>query len=185
MDRILSKLVLPKKLTTEMSSSDSDTSSNYSSSDEEVHQHFVCRLCNKDVKGSPEKGDENELCKPCQKDFPERMYCKRCKRYYPNGESFGKAKDRCNFCWRKLEKIREARKKRKEGVVTKETPDVAEKKKKKPKMNDIRTSAEKVIEKKLGEDTVKTEGETSTPNEGTFVAVFIKGTCVAKTDFEY
>ena len=193
MDDILIELANVRKSTLEMSSSfsESDSSSALSSSDEDEEQ-FICRLCNKEATGQTGKDYMKELCKACHNDFPERMFCRSCKRYFPNRESFEKSKDRCNFCCKKLEKMREARKKSnssgKQRVDTKEKPEVEEKKKKKAKTSDIRSfgeskpSTSKVTEKGSYEPNII--DKTWENIDGNYMALFIKGKCVVKKEFK-
>lgn len=149
---LLAKLKTPMKTNVNMSSSSSSSNSSSSSADEDGI--FYCRICNKKVNGTTDGKPTNEVCKPCVKNFPERMFCKSCKRYFPNAEPFGKTKDRCNFCHEKLQLRREARKKKAADSFPEGSP---EKKKRKQKIED--------------------EEETNT---GNYVAVYIKGKCVAK-----
>lgn len=119
MDRILAQLQQPTKekppktYASSYSSTPVDSLSDSSDSD----NIYFCRLCNKNIKGGKKEiKPEDEVCKTCVINFPERMFCKKCKRYFTNKKAFGKDKTRCNFCHDKLAKIREARKKREEAL---------------------------------------------------------------------
>lgn len=118
MDRYLVQLNEPlkekKKIYTSSSSSSSTSGGDLSSdSSSDTDNMYFCRVCNKNIKGgSKEIKPEEEICKICVANFPERMFCKTCKRYFTSKKPFSKAKDRCNFCFEKLEKAREARKKK-------------------------------------------------------------------------
>lgn len=92
----------------DLSCSDSDCSSG---SNSQQNNSFYCRLCNKQTTGTVKEPKE-EICKKCLKDFPYRMFCKSCKRIFPDRGPFTKEKDRCDFCCEKLEKRRAARKKK-------------------------------------------------------------------------
>ena len=138
-----------------MSSSSDMSESSSSSEDNELL--FYCHLCNKKAKGATENKPVNEICKTCQGNFPERMFCKSCKRFYTNKEPFGKSRDRCTSCVDKLEKMREARKKR--SCEPKEKEEVKRKRK-----NEDTKSSEEI--------------------EENYVAVFVKGNCVVKKTFK-
>jgi len=115
------KRMKPKSSHTFSSSSSSSSSSPDSSSDETSSPDtdedliYYCRFCNKKNKGKRDRKPEEEVCHHCLEAFPEKMYCKSCRRFFPDRKPFTKAKDRCNFCFEKLEKAREARKRKKEG----------------------------------------------------------------------
>ena len=124
--------------------------------EEEGVKTFHCRLCNKKSQGKTEDKPCNEVCKGCRGNFPERMYCKSCHRYFPNKETFTKMKDRCNYCFVKLEKRREERKKKKRSADN---------------------NPQAPVEKKKKKDGVEAdEGDT-------YVAVYVKGVRVAKAFF--
>lgn len=141
-----------KKKCYSSSSSSSDDSDNSSSSDAEENE-FYCRFCNKKAKGIKERKPENEVCSTCVINFPSRMFCKTCKRFYPDKKPFAKSKDRCNYCFEKLMKAREARKKRKEGVQV------------------------EVPEKKIKKQ------QHQTNDDENYICLYVKGQCVFKKHF--
>lgn len=166
MEQLLNKFKKSKSVNLSDSDSDSsdssDSSSSFSTGDDRVE--FYCRICNKQCKGKTEDKPINEVCKPCMENFPQRMFCKSCKRYFPNAEAFGEGKERCKSCWRQLESKRKARKAKQQGKTEKEEGPLPEKR----------------VKKEKPDFPPAEENEDS----GTYVAVFVKGKCIAKKNFK-
>lgn len=136
------------------SSSSSSSSSSDEASSTDTDESFYCRFCNLKSKGLKDRKPQDEVCSNCIVNFPEKMFCKSCKRFFPDRKPFTKAKDRCNFCCEKLEKAREARKRRREECLD-----------------------------KFGKADKKEERKKAKKEEESYVSLFINGQCIFKKHF--
>jgi len=167
----LRRPILTKKKKSDIYSSSSSLNSSYCTSDDsassgaEESLTFYCRFCSTKTKSAtPDRQPQDEVCKNCAANYPERMFCKSCKRYFPHRKPFTKSKDRCKFCYIKLERAREARKRKKEEEDTNNSLKPKDGKKKKEEEEEGRKKTKK--------------------QEESYICLYVRGQCIVKKYFE-